>query len=60
MYKCIVSVNGHPTEKISEFVDYHLRPHVKQLPSHIQDTTDFLKKMNSLSPLPTCNNTILI
>ncbi|XP_071141774.1 uncharacterized protein [Mytilus edulis] len=54
----IVSANGHPTEKISEFVDYHLRPHVKQLPSHIQDTTDYLKKLNSLSPLP--NNTILV
>ncbi|XP_071139779.1 uncharacterized protein [Mytilus edulis] len=54
----IVSANGHPTEKISEFVDYHLRPHVQQLPSHIQDTTDYLKKMNSLSPLP--NNTILV
>ncbi|XP_071149216.1 uncharacterized protein [Mytilus edulis] len=54
----IVSANGHPTEKISEFVDYHLRPHVRTMPSYIQDTTDYLKKMDSLNPLP--NNTILV
>jgi hypothetical protein len=30
----IVSTNGHPTEKIAEFVDFHLRPHVEALPSH--------------------------
>ena len=38
----IVSANGHPTEKISEFVDFHLRPHVEALPSHLKDTTDYL------------------
>ena len=53
----IVSANGHPTEKISEFVDFHLRPFVKALPSHIQDTTDYLKQMQALNPLPV--NTIL-
>ena len=53
----IVSANGHPTEKISEFVDYHLRPFVKALPSYIQDTTDYLRKMQNLNPLP--SNTIL-
>ena len=31
----IVSANGHPTEKISEFIDFHLRPFVENLPSHI-------------------------
>ena len=30
----IVSANGHPIEKISKFVDFHLRPHVEALPSH--------------------------
>ncbi|XP_071124035.1 uncharacterized protein [Mytilus edulis] len=48
----IVSANGHPTEKISEFVDFHLRSHVENLPSHIQDTTDYLRKMESMNPLP--------
>ena len=28
----IISSNGHPTERISEFVDYHLKPLVQTLP----------------------------
>jgi hypothetical protein len=44
-----VSANGHPTEKISEFIDFHLRPFVENLPSHIKDTTDYLKKMENLA-----------
>ena len=53
----IVSTNGHPTERISEFVDHHLRPFVEELPSHVQDTTDYLKNVES-NPLP--NETILV
>ena len=45
----IVSANGHPTEKISEFIDFHLRPFVEDLSSHIKDTTDYLKKMENLT-----------
>jgi hypothetical protein len=45
----IVSAYGHPTEKISEFIDFHLRPFVENLPSHIKDTTDYLKKMENLT-----------
>ena len=48
----IVSANGHPTEKISEFVDLHLQPHVENLPSYLQDTTDFLRKQDAMGPLP--------
>ena len=33
----IVSAKGHPTEKISEFVDLHLQSHVQTLPSYLQD-----------------------
>jgi hypothetical protein len=54
----IVSANGHPTEKISEFVDFHLRPHVEALPSHLKDITDYLQKMESMNPLP--SGTILV
>ena len=53
----IVSANGHPTERISEFVDHHLRPFAEELPSYVQDTTDYLKKVES-NPLP--NETILV
>ena len=48
----IVSSCSAPTEKISQFVDYHLRPHVLSLPSYLKDTTDFLLKLDALGPLP--------
>jgi hypothetical protein len=35
-------INGHPTEKISQFIDFHLRLFVENLPTHIKDTTDYL------------------
>jgi hypothetical protein len=54
----IVSANGHPTEKISVFVDFHLRQHVEPLPSFIKDTTNYLQKMAALNPLP--SNTTLV
>ena len=38
----IISSNGHPTERISEFVDYPLKPLEQTLPSYIKDTTHFL------------------
>eukprot|EP00105_Crassostrea_gigas_P014468 XP_011431136.1 PREDICTED: uncharacterized protein LOC105330902 [Crassostrea gigas] len=47
----IVSAIGNPTEKISEFIDSHLRPHVEDSPSYIKDTTDYLNKTPS-SVLP--------
>ena len=53
----IISANDHPTEKISEYVDFHLRPFVKELPSYIQDTTDYINKTPSEN-LP--DNTILV
>jgi hypothetical protein len=42
-WRPIVSANGHPTEKISEFIDFHLRPFIANLPSHIKDTTDYFE-----------------
>ena len=43
----ISSINFH-TSKISEYVDYHLEPIVKEFPSYVQDTTDFLRKINQI------------
>ena len=37
-----------PTERISEFVDYHLKPLVAVTHSYIKDTTDFLQKLNGM------------
>jgi hypothetical protein len=43
-YRPIISTNGHPTERISGFLDYHMRPFVTALPSYVHDTTDYLSK----------------
>ena len=54
----IISSNGHLTERISEFVDYHLKPLVQTLPSFIKDTTHFLVQLQKLGPL--LDNVILV
>ena len=41
----IVSTNNCPTEKISAFVDHFLSPLVKEQKSYVQDTTDFINKV---------------
>jgi hypothetical protein len=50
--RLIVSTNGHPIERISEFVDQHLRSFVRALPFHFQDTTDYQRKKESQKDLP--------
>ena len=48
----IVSGNGCPTERISQFVDFFLQPGVKNIRSYIKDTTHFLSVLSSLNILP--------
>ena len=43
----VVSSVGCHTEKISSFVDHHLQPLNKELPSYVQDTTAFIKKIEA-------------
>jgi hypothetical protein len=45
----IISGNGCPTEKISAFVDDHIKGYVKRLPSYVKDTTDFIRKLEFFS-----------
>jgi len=47
----IVSANNSPTERISEFVDYFLKPIVKTTKSFVKDTTDFINKIEAIPPL---------
>ena len=54
----IVSSNGHPTERISQFLDYHLKPLVHKTASFIKDTTHVLNKLDQLGQLP--SNAILV
>ena len=57
----IVSANGHPTEKISEFIDFHLRPFVDSWFRFIDDVDmkwihsdkeldEFFEYANSIHP----------
>ena len=48
----ICSSNNHPTERISEFVDYHIKKYAQQLPSYIRDTQHFISKIKSLGKIP--------
>ena len=51
----ILSANDCPTERISEFVDFFLRPLVEKLRSYIRDTTDLIIKLAALgTPPPNC------
>ena len=48
----VILNSGYFTENISAFVDYHLKPLSTQVRSYIQDTNDFLRKLDSLKNLP--------
>jgi hypothetical protein len=48
----VVSSIGCHTEKISQFVDHHLQSLNQNLPSHVKDTTDFLRKLNEIPEIP--------
>ena len=50
----IISGCGGPTVKLSQYADFILKPLLQNIPSYIQDTTDFLKRIFSLNDnLPT-------
>ena len=36
------------TSEISEYVDYHLQPIVREILSYVKDTNDFLRKINTV------------
>ncbi len=45
----IISGNGCPTDKISAFVDDHIKSYVKKLPSYVKDTSDVIRKLDIFS-----------
>ena len=45
------SLNCH-TSSIYKYVDYHLKPIVKDIPSYVRDTKDFLRKLNDIRHIP--------
>ena len=47
----VSSVNCH-TNTISKYVDFHLQPIVKNIPSYVRDTTNFLQKLDKVKNIP--------
>ena len=41
-----------PTEKVSAFVDYQLKPLVPQISSYVKNTNDFVRKLKDMGRLP--------
>ena len=54
----VISICGMPNEKVSEFLDYHLKSLMQNGQSYIKDSGDFSKKIKNLGSLP--ENVILI
>ena len=54
----VISNCGTPTEKCSEFLDYHLKPLMQKGWSYIKDSGDFIKRTRNLASIP--KNAILI
>ena len=48
----LVSGNGYPTERVSQFIDNFLQPCVKNIRSYIKDTINFLFMLESIGNLP--------
>ena len=54
----VISNCGMPTEKVSEFLDYELKPVMQKGKSYIRDSGYFLQKIKNISTLP--ENAILV
>ena len=48
----VISNCGAPTEKASEFLDYHLTPIIQKEKSYIKESGDFVNKIKSLQNIP--------
>jgi hypothetical protein len=48
----ILSANGCPTEKISQFVDHFLKEIATKHPAYVKDTTHFLQRLQDVGQLP--------
>ena len=47
----IKSINCH-TSEISRFTDHHLQPLVREIPSYIKDTNNFINKIDNCTVPP--------
>ena len=54
----VISNCGMPTEKVSEFLDYQLKPVMQNGKSYIRDSGHFLERIKNINTLP--ENAILV
>ena len=54
----VISNFGTPTEKVSEFLDHHLKPIMQNGLSYIRDSQHFLEKIKTIGSVP--ENAILV
>ena len=54
----VISNCGTPTDKVSEFLEHHLKPVMQNGWSYIKDSGDFLKKIRNVGNIP--ENAILV
>ena len=54
----VISNCSTPTEKVSEFLDHHLKPIMQEGWFYIKETEDFLKKIQNMGKIP--QDTILV
>ena len=48
----VTSNNGTRTENISSYLDYHLKSLIPNVPHILEDTRDFVNRIQDLSDLP--------
>ena len=56
--RTVISNCGMPTEKVSELLDYHLKPVMQNGKSYIRDSGYFIEKIENISTLP--ENAVLV
>ena len=56
--RLVISNCVTPTEKVSEFLDNHLKPVMREGMSYIKDSNDFMHKIRDLKDIP--NNALLV
>ena len=54
----VISNNGTATENISAFLDFHLNNIVSTIPHILEDTRDFLQRLNQIRDIP--GNALLV
>ena len=54
----VISNCGIPTEKVSEFLDFHLKPIMRNGNSYIRDSSHFIERMKNIRLIP--DNAMLV